>query len=123
MYGTSISERPYGVVYELFSRERLALELSSNVRSRARLTDGPACAGVNHSCEPNTRRWTHHGTLYACALRDIKEGEEFFCSYLTPDELQLPVHARRALLESKYKFVCMCPRCVRDEGHYRCVVL
>jgi SET domain-containing protein len=99
------------------TRSKLATACSSHDRARR-----PE-AGVNHSCEPNTRRLTHHGTLYATAMRDIRAGEELLVSYLTLDELQLLVHQRRALLQSKYSFMCECSRCVREASYSRCVML
>ena len=47
----------------------------------------------------------------AFASRDVAEGEELFISYLTEDDLEKPTSARRALLQSKYNFLCGCGRC------------
>ena len=73
---------------------------------------------LNHSCAPNlasTGARGIHGfadaTAEVAALRDVAEGEELFISYLTEDDLEKPTSARRALLQSKYNFVCGCRRC------------
>ena len=73
---------------------------------------------LNHSCAPNlasTGARGIHGfadaTAEVAALRDVAEGEELFISYLTEDDLEKPTSARRALLQSKYNFVCGCGRC------------
>ena len=73
---------------------------------------------LNHSCAPNlasTGARGIHGfadaTAEVAALRDVAEGEELFISYLTEDDLEKPTSARRALLQSKYNFVCVCGRC------------
>ena len=73
---------------------------------------------LNHSCAPNlasTGARGIHGfadaTAEVAALRDVAEGEELFISYLTEDDLEKPTSARRALLQSKYNFLCGCGRC------------
>ena len=73
---------------------------------------------LNHSCAPNlasTGARGIHGfadaTAEGAALRDVAEGEELFISYLTEDDLEKPTSARRALLQSKYNFLCGCGRC------------
>ena len=73
---------------------------------------------LNHSCAPNlasTGARGIHGfadaTAEVAALRDVAEGEELFISYLTEDDLEKPTSARRALLQSKYNFLCGCARC------------
>ena len=73
---------------------------------------------LNHSCAPNlasTGARGIHGfadaTAEVAALRDVAEGEELFISYLTEDDLEKPTSARRALLQSKYNFMCGCERC------------
>ena len=73
---------------------------------------------LNHSCAPNlasTGARGIHGfadaTAEVAALRDVAEGEELFISYLTEDDLEKPTSVRRALLQSKYNFLCGCGRC------------
>jgi hypothetical protein len=68
---------------------------------------------ANHSCAPNARvSGDEEGRMRLVALRDLKEGEEVFISYI--DLKGEPSTAeRREFLRLKYWFDCHCSRCTR----------
>ncbi|OQR80811.1 hypothetical protein ACHHYP_17150 [Achlya hypogyna] len=66
---------------------------------------------MNHSCEPNVAVcYESNGLATVVALTPIQEHDELQIAYI---ETEQDVNARAHDL-SEYKFVCQCPRCVRD---------
>lgn len=70
---------------------------------------------INHSCTPNTEcSWSPSSeTLQVVALRDIKQEEEIFISYLSDEDLGEDVGDRRRYLEN-WGFICYCDRCIGE---------
>jgi hypothetical protein len=79
----------------------------------------PLLCVVNHACEPNVATrfssWKGPATVRVEAIRDVREGEELFVSYV--DETA-PYDERRDALRA-YGFVCACAKCAREGGEVR----
>jgi len=73
----------------------------------------PVFAVANHSCAPNAELQCDGRHIQLRALREIKEGEQIFISYIDESE---DLEARRQVLEERYFFKCECERCVEEEG-------
>ena len=65
---------------------------------------------ANHSCVPNLERAFVGETVVVTARRKVAKGGELCTSYLDQDADQ-STEERRAMLKSKYNFVCECERC------------
>ncbi|KAI9228732.1 MAG: hypothetical protein DHS80DRAFT_30551 [Piptocephalis tieghemiana] len=68
---------------------------------------------LNHSCRPNgVALWDGGKNQVVRIMEDLEPGEEVTLSYVDPclDRLE-----RREALESRYHFVCQCPRCLEEE--------
>ncbi len=79
---------------------------------------------MNHSCLPNALRGPgQNGTVEVRALRDIGEGEEVNVSYIS-EALSKPTAPRRAILEARWQFKCLCERCQASDvlRAFRCEV-
>lgn len=76
----------------------------------------PSASYFNHSCAPNIakRRVGRHWEF--SAAREIPQGEQCCITYLGGDERTMDVEARRARLQDVWGFVCMCARCVEEQG-------
>ena len=74
----------------------------------------PKIARTNHSCTPNMRFYfdRRDKTLFARAIRPIREGEELVISYCK--ESATVSRRRKALNE--YGFFCRCEKCCAEEG-------
>lgn len=72
----------------------------------------PTLATANHSCDPNAELECDGRHVQLVALREIKEGEEIFISYIDENE---PLEVRKEMLEERYFFTCGCQRCMREE--------
>ncbi|KAJ3260149.1 SET and MYND domain-containing protein 3 [Boothiomyces macroporosus] len=70
---------------------------------------GTFCLGsmLNHSCVPNAVLIYQKREMIVLALRDIKENEEIFISYIDPIN---PYDSRCKMLD-KYYFKCTCDKC------------
>ena len=66
---------------------------------------------ANHSCHPNMHRSFDGDVGVLTLLRDALPGETLSISYLSDADLELPTEQRRALLETRFNFVCECERC------------
>ena len=79
----------------------------------------PLLCVVNHACEPNVATrfssWKGPATVRVEAIRDVREGEELFVSYV--DETA-PYDERRDALRA-YGFACACAKCAREGGEMR----
>jgi SET and MYND domain-containing protein len=73
----------------------------------------PVFALANHSCTPNAELQCDGRHIQLRALREIKEGEQIFISYIDESEY---LEARRQILEERYFFKCDCERCVEEAG-------
>ncbi|CAN6606064.1 histone-lysine N-methyltransferase Set5p [Trichomonascus vanleenenianus] len=69
---------------------------------------------LNHSCEPNAKVDVVSRTsgIKVVALRDISANEELTVTYVNPSD---PLNKRRNELRVNWGFICMCPRCKREE--------
>jgi len=80
---------------------------------------------MNHSCLPNALRGPgrEKGTVEVRALRDLGEGEEVNVSYIG-EALSKPTAPRRAILEARWQFKCLCERCQASDvlRAFRCEV-
>lgn len=72
----------------------------------------PTLATANHSCDPNAELECDGRHVQLVALREIREGEEIFISYIDENE---PLETRREMLEERYFFTCSCERCMEEE--------
>eukprot|EP00397_Hematodinium_sp_SG-2012_P034224 GEMP01036681.1.p1 GENE.GEMP01036681.1~~GEMP01036681.1.p1 ORF type:complete len:432 (+),score=109.81 GEMP01036681.1:46-1296(+) len=67
---------------------------------------------LSHSCSYNSHCFTDaRGAKIVRAVVDIAEGEELTISFLSDDNLILPVEIRRQKIHELYNFWCSCPRC------------
>lgn len=64
---------------------------------------------INHSCDPNVICSTINGIVRYTVVRDIKEGEELTCSYIS-DLFGSREYRQKRLLKDKL-FLCRCSRC------------
>ncbi|KAJ3275649.1 hypothetical protein HDV01_007652 [Terramyces sp. JEL0728] len=73
------------------------------------IAKGAFCIGslLNHSCVPNAIMIFNNREMNVLALRDIKENEQIFISYIDP----IHDYANRCVLLSKYYFTCTCEKC------------
>ncbi|KAH0543120.1 hypothetical protein FGG08_002546 [Glutinoglossum americanum] len=77
------------------------------------ITSNPFLSCVNHSCEPNVASRFGSGTTAGLeALREIREGEELFISYIPLDGMQKV--DRRKNLAPYFGGPCSCTRCERE---------
>ena len=68
---------------------------------------------ANHSCAPNMGR-VFEGRWHVATLRvlqPVARHEDLLISYLSEAELAKPTSERRALLSSRFNFICECTRC------------
>lgn len=74
----------------------------------------PKIARINHSCRPNTSYYWSDGLnkRIVYATRKIKQGEEFFVSYIP---LLLSRTERQKRLD-RYGFKCSCEACAQDHA-------
>ena len=85
---------------------------------------------INHSCMGNTKTCTiseynkllgksliatHPNECITIAREDIKAGKELTCSYLCKGAGK-GLEIRREELNEKYKFVCRCETCIKEES-------
>ena len=74
--------------------------------------EGSGCfifpAYFNHSCNPNTYRFTIGDIFILLAMRNIKKGEEVFTSYI---ESKQCYDDRRKKLKDTFGFECVCDYC------------
>ncbi|CZR65767.1 uncharacterized protein PAC_15667 [Phialocephala subalpina] len=75
----------------------------------------PIMALANHSCSPNAVVVFDGRTASFRALRELKEGEEIFISYIDPISTR---DKRRQELQQRYFFECKCEKCTKDENAY-----
>ena len=68
---------------------------------------------LNHSCRPNCLNCFRGLEVLLVANRDIKRGEELTINYI---DVIKPVWERRAMLEEKSHFFCVCERCLEEES-------
>ena len=69
----------------------------------------PTASLINHSCEPNAVVRCSSGTvLSVIPLRALDAGEEILVSYI---DNNLPFATRQTDLQTRYHFVCGCPKC------------
>ena len=68
---------------------------------------------LNHSCRPNCLNCFRGLEVLLVANRDIKKGEELTINYI---DVIKPVWERRAMLEEKSHFFCVCERCLEEES-------
>ena len=66
---------------------------------------------VNHSCVKNCSHQVIGDYMFLMAIRDIKEGEELFISYIDPLS---PLEMRKALFKN-FEFECKCEMCQVQE--------
>lgn len=71
-------------------------------------------SAANHSCSPNAEvSFTHNNTkLSLVALKDIKEDDEIFISYLDECTLHRSKKSRQNQLMENYLFICNCEKCL-----------
>lgn len=68
----------------------------------------PYASFINHSCDPNAVVGFDEGRIYVKALKEIKEGEQIFISYVdNTNQFEL---RQKELLE-RYFFKCNCSKC------------
>eukprot|EP00993_Chasmostoma_nieuportense_P001258 NODE_2155_length_1265_cov_58.955185_g2049_i0.p1 GENE.NODE_2155_length_1265_cov_58.955185_g2049_i0~~NODE_2155_length_1265_cov_58.955185_g2049_i0.p1 ORF type:complete len:417 (-),score=123.83 NODE_2155_length_1265_cov_58.955185_g2049_i0:15-1232(-) len=68
-------------------------------------------ARLNHSCNPNLFFLVHHSTLVLRCLRPLHPNDVLTISYLPDTDLWKPCSTRRATLELRKGFKCVCARC------------
>lgn len=75
----------------------------------------PYLSLFNHSCEPNVS-WRRIGCtkIWFLAMRDIKEGEELFSSYLVVKGMSL--EERTEALWPWFEGPCLCSKCEREHA-------
>jgi hypothetical protein len=68
----------------------------------------PIIAKINHSCKPNVefKFNKESGTMYLCAIKDIKKNEEIFDSYLENKKID----SHQKYLQEHYGFDCRCSK-------------
>ena len=72
----------------------------------------PMVSMINHSCCPNVElRPELPNTLHVHASTELQADEELMVSYLTEQQLGLPVEQRMEELQSSFGFACACVRC------------
>ncbi|CAG8578621.1 8821_t:CDS:2 [Paraglomus brasilianum] len=71
---------------------------------------------LTHSCEPNTEITFPKGNhkLSLVAISPIKAGDQLRVSYIPVGDRDM--NSRRSELEAKWKFRCMCPKCVSEDS-------
>ncbi|CAG8663609.1 6327_t:CDS:2, partial [Paraglomus occultum] len=71
---------------------------------------------LTHSCEPNTEITfpKDNHKLSLVAISSIKAGDQLRVSYIPVGDRD--VNNRRSELEAKWKFRCMCQKCVSEES-------
>lgn len=89
------------------------VSLSDDGMARMLLFDDPVTR-FNHSCRPNC---LHTGNGVIRSSSTVQAGAECTISYLTEQELVLPVAERRARLLTSWHFQCCCARCTLDEAY------
>lgn len=69
---------------------------------------------LNHSCTPNVAlKVADCGLMQLRTLRDIREGDELFISYIDLDAYSDVAARTRHLLE-QYRFLCVCVKCLSE---------
>ncbi|KAF7594748.1 hypothetical protein BBP40_008455 [Aspergillus hancockii] len=75
----------------------------------------PTAAIANHSCSPNIiHKPDNQGRMVFVASRDIAADEECCISYFDLTR-NVDLKARRDHLQTSFRFVCKCDRCVSEE--------
>ena len=70
---------------------------------------------INHSCCPNVElRPELPNTLHVFASAELQANEELMVSYLTQQQLVLPVEQRMEELQNSFGFDCACARCQEE---------
>lgn len=73
----------------------------------------PTISLTNHSCCPNTYRYSIGTTCILRATKIIGKGSQILDNY-GPQFQAMNLEERRRVLKSQYKFSCECPACVED---------
>ncbi|XP_044756120.1 SET and MYND domain-containing protein 5 [Coccinella septempunctata] len=73
-------------------------------------------SAANHSCSPNAEVSfsNNNNKLALVSLKEIKEGEEIFISYLDECDLHRSRRSRQKVLMENYLFICNCEKCLRQ---------
>eukprot|EP00746_Dinoflagellata_sp_MGD_P037686 gnl/MRDRNA2_/MRDRNA2_190565_c0_seq1.p1 gnl/MRDRNA2_/MRDRNA2_190565_c0~~gnl/MRDRNA2_/MRDRNA2_190565_c0_seq1.p1 ORF type:complete len:234 (+),score=26.16 gnl/MRDRNA2_/MRDRNA2_190565_c0_seq1:103-804(+) len=73
---------------------------------------------LNHSCAPNCESRIRGGVWELWSLKEIQVGEEITHTYIQDESfLACSVAGRRAFLQKRWGWCCMCVRCVHEDKH------
>ena len=75
----------------------------------------------NHSCRPNCLAHfdMQAGQMVIITTEDIPQGSELSINYISERQWHLPTDQRRSILQKRYGFWCMCPRCDCHAAKYK----
>lgn len=104
------------------ARSLLAMRFNAHMdASKRRQLLFPVISKSNHSCLANASVCVHEGSsAELICLHPIAEDEEITVSYLSDQQLGMPVEYRQGRLNELWEFTCSCARCACSHDDTRC---